>query len=133
MNTKEAVKAAYERSDVCVVPAGGVVGEAMVALRTGRSVPRKIWRRFARKKRAGISTATSGSWIISKAYFPRGKAHHDSSHREIRRPGARNAHEAVEKFDEELQKLVADMFESMYAAQGVGLRRRRSASACASP
>ncbi len=27
----------------------------------------------------------------------------------------------VEKFDEELQKLVADMFESMYAANGVGL------------
>lgn len=27
----------------------------------------------------------------------------------------------VEKFDEELQKLVADMFESMYAARGVGL------------
>jgi peptide deformylase len=27
----------------------------------------------------------------------------------------------VEKFDEELQKLVDDMFESMYAAQGVGL------------
>ena len=32
MNTKQAVKAAYERSDVCVVPAGGVAGEAMVAL-----------------------------------------------------------------------------------------------------
>jgi chorismate synthase len=29
---KSAVEAAYERSDVCVVPAGGVVGEAMVAL-----------------------------------------------------------------------------------------------------
>ena len=28
---------------------------------------------------------------------------------------------AVEKFDEELQTLVADMFESMYAAQGVRL------------
>jgi peptide deformylase len=27
----------------------------------------------------------------------------------------------VEKFDEELQKLTEDMFESMYAAQGVGL------------
>ena len=27
----------------------------------------------------------------------------------------------VEKFDEELQNLVADMFESMYAANGVGL------------
>jgi chorismate synthase len=32
LKTKEAVRAAYERSDVCVVPAGGVVGEAMVAL-----------------------------------------------------------------------------------------------------
>jgi chorismate synthase len=32
LNTKEEVKAAYERSDVCVVPAGGVAGEAMVAL-----------------------------------------------------------------------------------------------------
>jgi len=32
MNTKEAVKAAYERSDVCVVPAAGVAGEAMVAI-----------------------------------------------------------------------------------------------------
>jgi chorismate synthase len=30
--SKETVKAAYERSDVCVVPAAGVVGEAMVAL-----------------------------------------------------------------------------------------------------
>ena len=30
--TKETVKAAYERSDVCVVPAAGIIGEAMVAL-----------------------------------------------------------------------------------------------------
>jgi chorismate synthase len=30
--TRELVKAAYERSDVCAVPAAGVVGEAMVAL-----------------------------------------------------------------------------------------------------
>ncbi|PSH04967.1 MAG: chorismate synthase [Acidobacteria bacterium] len=30
--SREPVKAAYERSDVCAVPAGGVVGEAMVAL-----------------------------------------------------------------------------------------------------
>jgi len=29
--TKQEVRAAYERSDVCVVPAGGVAGEAMVA------------------------------------------------------------------------------------------------------
>jgi len=32
LNSKEEVKAAYERSDVCVVPAGGVAGEAMVAV-----------------------------------------------------------------------------------------------------
>jgi len=30
--TKEPSKAAYERSDVCVVPAAGVVAEAMAAL-----------------------------------------------------------------------------------------------------
>src|SRR5467141_2091384 len=32
MVTKEPVKAAYERSDWCVVPAAGVAGEAMIAL-----------------------------------------------------------------------------------------------------
>ena len=31
LETKESVKAAYERSDICVVPAAGVTGEAMVA------------------------------------------------------------------------------------------------------
>ena len=32
LKTKEAVKAAYERSDVCVVPAAGIAGESMTAL-----------------------------------------------------------------------------------------------------
>ncbi|MFZ0821929.1 MAG: chorismate synthase [Candidatus Acidiferrales bacterium] len=32
LNTKAPIQAAYERSDVCVVPAAGVAGEAMVAL-----------------------------------------------------------------------------------------------------
>jgi chorismate synthase len=40
--TKETVKAAYERSDVCVVPAAGVVGEAMVALTISRSFLEKF-------------------------------------------------------------------------------------------
>ena len=40
--TKETVKAAYERSDVCVVPAAGVVGEAMVALTLSRSFLEKF-------------------------------------------------------------------------------------------
>jgi chorismate synthase len=30
--TREPALAAYERSDVCVVPAAGVIGEAMVAI-----------------------------------------------------------------------------------------------------
>ena len=34
--TREPVRAAYERSDVCVVPAAGVAAEAMVALTLGR-------------------------------------------------------------------------------------------------
>ncbi len=34
--TREATKAAYERSDVCVVPAAGVAAEAMVALTVAR-------------------------------------------------------------------------------------------------
>ena len=36
--TREPVKAAYERSDVCVVPAAGVAAEAMVALTLARLV-----------------------------------------------------------------------------------------------
>lgn len=32
LETKEPAKAGYERSDVCVVPAAGVIGEAMVAI-----------------------------------------------------------------------------------------------------
>ncbi|MFB3917005.1 MAG: chorismate synthase [Terriglobales bacterium] len=40
--TREKVKAAYERSDVCVVPAAGVVGEAMVALTLAQSALEKF-------------------------------------------------------------------------------------------
>jgi len=40
--TRELVKAAYERSDVCVVPAAGVAGEAMVALTLARCALEKF-------------------------------------------------------------------------------------------
>jgi chorismate synthase len=40
--TREPVKAAYERSDVCVVPAAGVAAEAMVALTIVRLVLEKF-------------------------------------------------------------------------------------------
>jgi len=42
METKETVKAAYERSDVCVVPAAGVAAEAMVALVLARVLLEKL-------------------------------------------------------------------------------------------
>jgi len=40
--TREPVKAAYERSDVCVVPAAGVAAEAMVALTLARCALDKL-------------------------------------------------------------------------------------------
>jgi chorismate synthase len=40
--TREPVKAAYERSDVCVVPAAGVAAEAMVALTLARCALEKF-------------------------------------------------------------------------------------------
>jgi chorismate synthase len=40
--TREVTKAAYERSDVCVVPAAGVAAEAMVALTVARCVIEKF-------------------------------------------------------------------------------------------
>jgi chorismate synthase len=42
LESKETVKAAYERSDVCVVPAAGVIGEAMVALVLARAFLEKF-------------------------------------------------------------------------------------------
>ena len=41
-STREPVKAAYERSDVCVVPAAGVAAEAMVALTLARCALEKF-------------------------------------------------------------------------------------------
>jgi chorismate synthase len=40
--TREPVRAAYERSDVCVVPAAGVAAEAMVALTLARCALEKF-------------------------------------------------------------------------------------------
>ena len=40
--TREETKASYERSDVCVVPAAGVAGEAMVALTVARLLLEKF-------------------------------------------------------------------------------------------
>ena len=42
MVTKQPITAAYERSDVCVVPAGGVAGEAMVSFVLAQSLLEKF-------------------------------------------------------------------------------------------
>src|SRR5579872_3379098 len=42
LETREPSKAAYERSDVCVVPAAGVIGEAMVAIVLGQALLEKF-------------------------------------------------------------------------------------------
>ena len=42
MVTKQPISAAYERSDVCVVPAGGVAGEAMVSIVLAQAVVEKF-------------------------------------------------------------------------------------------
>ncbi|HLA79956.1 MAG TPA: chorismate synthase [Vicinamibacteria bacterium] len=42
LQTKEPAPASYERSDVCVVPAAGVVGEAMTALVLGDALLEKL-------------------------------------------------------------------------------------------
>ena len=41
-DTRQATSASYERSDICVVPAAGVVGEAMVALTIARLAQEKF-------------------------------------------------------------------------------------------
>jgi chorismate synthase len=41
-DTREATSASYERSDICVAPAAGVVGEAMVALTIARLIQEKF-------------------------------------------------------------------------------------------
>ena len=55
--TREPVKAAYERSDVCVVPAAGVAAEAMVALTLARCALEKF----------GGDSLTGAAYEISKA------------------------------------------------------------------
>src|ERR1700676_1234519 len=42
MVTKQPITAAYERSDVCVVPAGGVAGEAMVSIVLAQAMVEKF-------------------------------------------------------------------------------------------
>ena len=112
LETREPALAAYERSDVCVVPAAGVIGEAMVAIVLaqallekfgGDSLPRN------ETKLRGLPRANQKLLMI----YPIVK---------YGDPVLETKAAAVTEFDTpELHKLIEDMFESMYAARGVGL------------
>ena len=41
-DSRQSTSASYERSDICVVPAAGVIGEAMVALTIARLAQEKF-------------------------------------------------------------------------------------------
>ncbi len=59
LDTREPSAAAYERSDVCVVPAAGVIGEAMVALVLAQAFLEKFGGDSLNETRRNYSTATS--------------------------------------------------------------------------
>ena len=74
METKETVKAAYERSDVCVVPAAGVASEAMVALVLARCLLEKFGGDSLEETRAILRAIASSSTPfdrMTRNQFPR--------------------------------------------------------------
>ena len=120
--------AAIERSDVCAVPAAAVVGEAMVALvladallekfggdsiaEIERAMPRAGPRRRADAfpaSRSQARLACSGPMSALRRFA-------DPAYGTPAHAGAE-----VTVFDDDLQRLIDDMIETMYAAPGVGL------------
>ena len=66
LDTREPAMAAYERSDVAVVPAAGVIGEADGVHRSCRGVPGKVRRRLPGRNQAqlrGLSETGAGVLI----------------------------------------------------------------------
>ena len=77
--SREPVKAAYERSDVCVVPAAGVAAEAMVALTIARVL---LWKSLAAIQSPEVKRNYEGYCQQLTKFL------NDLPHREIWRPGA---------------------------------------------
>ncbi len=111
---RETVKAAYERSDVCVVPAAAVAAEAMVALTMAQAALEKFGgdslEEMQRNYRGYVETVAE---ILKAAMIYPIVKYPDKVLQKKAKP--------VTVFDAELEKLVDDMFESMYAAKGIGL------------
>jgi len=73
--TREPVKAAYERSDVCVVPAAGVAGEAMVALTLARCALDKFGGDSLKETKRNFQAIRTTEKLLNRE--------DDSSHRKI--------------------------------------------------
>ena len=130
MVTKEPVSAAYERSDWCVVPAGAVAGEAMIALVLADAFLQKFGGDSPFRDAAEFRQLCQTNRRVLK--WPRARPRRLSTPRAaparkiypivkygdpiLEKPTA-----PVKKFDAELEALTEDMFASMYAASGVGL------------
>ncbi len=141
--TREPVKAAYERSDVCVVPAAGVAAEAMVALTIARLMIvdkfggdslGEMKRNFEKLSRTDSQILTEGSG--ERTGFPAPKTAQKTAenvytgkiHQVVKWPDPVLAKrgEEVTVFDDDLKKFVDEMFQkSMYIAQGIWTWRRR--------
>ena len=108
--------AAIERSDVCAISAAAVVGEAVVSLRAGRRLSRKIQRRLPRRNRSELQSrqrATAvplpNTTVVIRPILKFGEA-------PLHGPAAE-----VGELTDDIQKLIDDMIETMYAAPGIGL------------
>ncbi len=114
-DTREATSASYERSDICVVPAAGVAAEAMVALTVAGLAQQKFGGDSAARDEAKFRRIhRTDTELLSRS--------NDSEDCEISRAGALSSPaNRLREFDSELRKFVADMFETMYASQGIGL------------
>ena len=110
--TREPALAAYERSDVCVVPAAGVIGEAMVALVLAGAMLEKFGGDSIEETKRNFEwiSGTGEEFLMIYPIVKYGQ------------PVLEQAADQVTEFDTpELHQLIEDMFESMYAARGVGL------------
>ena len=66
--TGEEIPAHYERSDICVVPAAGIIVEAMCAIVLAHGGAREVRRRFDRRDAAQLARVRSddGAAVASR-------------------------------------------------------------------
>jgi hypothetical protein len=110
--TREAGAGGLRASDVCVVPAAGVIGEAMVAMVLAQAFLEKFGGDSLANAPQFRRISGTGENFLRDMVYPIVKLGDPVLEREA---------EEVTEFDTpELHKFLEDMFESMYAAKGRG-------------